>query len=118
VFATLSGIIVLLSALKTSNHTREMEIALLQALGADNNQKLSSQVAEFALMGLMVGVFAALFATLTSWIVGSWFFDLPFNFSASLWLYSVLISVLVITTVGSLFLYRSFSINPMRLLRS
>lgn len=118
VFATLSGIIVLLSALKTSNHTREMEIALLQALGANDRQKLGSQVAEFVIMGLLVGLFAAFFATLVSWLVGSWFFELPFIFAPGMWISSILISVGVITTVGSLFLYRSFSTSPMRLLRS
>ena len=118
VFATLSGIIVLLSALKTSTHTREIEIALLQALGANNAQKLGSQVLEFIIMGVLVGMFAALFATLVSWLVGSWFFDLPFIFAPGMWISSILISIGVITTVGSLFLYRSFFTSPMRLLRS
>ena len=69
-------------------------------------------------MGLLVGVFAALFATLIGWIVGARFFDLPFTFSPALWLYSVVGAVSVISLVGVLFVYRSFSISPMRLLRS
>lgn len=118
VFATLSAIIVLLSALKAANQNRELEIALLQALGANRSHKLLSQLVEFILMGLLVGFFAALFATLTGWIVGSLFFDLPFVFSPMLWVYSLLISVSLITVVGTLFIVRSFSISPMSLLRS
>ncbi len=117
-FAALSGIVVLLSALKTSNPVREMEVALLQAMGANGQQKRASQVVEFVLMGLLVGVFAAFFATLTSWVLGAWFFELPFVFSVSLWVYSLVVAVSVITLVGSLFVYRSFSVSPMSLLRS
>jgi len=117
-FATLSAIIVLLSALNTTNPMREMEIALLQALGASSAQKFSSQLAEFVMMGVLVGVFAALFANLIGWFVGYRFFDLVYSFSPLLWLYSMLISVLLITAFGMLFVFRSFSISPMRLLRS
>ena len=118
VFATLSGVIVLLSALNTTNKQREVEIALLQVLGANRNQKIGSQVIEFILMGLLVGLFAALFSSLTGWMVGKMFFDLSYTFSASLWFYSLFSSVLMITILGSLFINRSFSISPMHLLRS
>jgi len=118
VFATLSAIIVLLSALNTTNRQREVEIALLQVLGANRRQKLLSQLAEFILMGLLVGIFAALFASLTGWIVGNLFFDLPYTFSIDLWVISLVSSIVLITTMGTLFIRRSFSISPMRLLRS
>ena len=117
-FAMLSAIIVLISALNTTNHLRELEIALLQALGANGRQKLMSQLAEFILMGLLVGFFAALFASLIGWIVSYWFFDLVYSFSFKLWLTSLFFSVVLITTLGILFIYRSFSVSPMRLLRS
>lgn len=117
-FATVSAVIVLLSALKTTNKQRELEIALLQVMGANRYQKLGSQVLEFILMGVLVGFFAALFASLTGWIVGRIFFDLTFTISTSLWGYSLLSSVVLITVMGSLFIWRSFSISPMRLLRS
>ena len=118
VFATLSAIIVLLSALNTTNAMREMEIALLQALGANKRQKLLSQLAEFILMGLLVGAFAALFANLIGWLVGFWFFNLSFSFSPALWIVSLMTSVVLISLMGTLFVYRSFSVSPMHLLRS
>ncbi len=117
-FATLSAIIVLLSALNTASRIRTLEIALLQALGADHPQKRWSQLVEFAAMGLLVGVFAALFANLTGWIVGRWFFDLDFTFSPRLWITSLLLSVTLITSLGMLFIRGAFSTSPMRLLRS
>mgnify|MGYP007066195249 CR=1 FL=1 len=118
VFATLSAIIVLLSALKTTNRQREMEIALLQVMGANSRQKFASQVTEFILMGLLVGTFAALFSSLTGWLVGKLFFDLSYTFSINLWVISLLSSVVLISVMGTLFIRGSFSISPMRLLRS
>lgn len=117
-FATFSAILVLLAALKTTNRQREMEIALLQVMGASTRQKLFSQVTEFILMGLLVGIFAALFSSLTGWITGKLVFDLDFTFSINLWVISLLSSVLLISILGTLFISRSFSISPMRLLRS
>ncbi len=118
IFATISAIIVLFSALNTSRHDRESEIALLQTLGADKTQTLSSQVAEFLIMGFIVGIFAAVSATLIGWVVGTFFFQLPFQFSISLWVQSIFVSVVIITVSGTLFIYKSLAINPMKLLRS
>ena len=118
VFAIVSGVIVLLSALNTANHERELEIALLQALGANNRQQLLSQLAEFIFMGVLVGSFAAFFANITGWFVGRWFFDLTFSFSPGLWIYSILSASGLIAGVGTLFIYRAFSISPMHLLRT
>jgi putative ABC transport system permease protein len=118
IFAILAAFIVLLSALNTANRDRQMEIALIQSLGAGNQHKLVSQVAEFVLMGGTVGFFAALFATLTGYIVGAYFFDLSFVFRPELWLYSILSAVFSITLLGTLFIYRTFNTSPMSLLRS
>jgi putative ABC transport system permease protein len=117
-FAGLCAILVLLSALKTTSQQRETEIALLQALGANRRQKLFSQVLEFLLMGLLVGSFAALFANAVGVVIGRWLFDLSFGFAPALWLIAVLTSSVVITLAGVIFIVRSFSTSPMRLLRS
>ncbi len=116
-FAALCAVIVLLSALKTTTHQRETEIALLQALGANRRQKLISQVFEFLLMGILVGSFAAFFANLVGVLVGQMFFDLSFGFSFQLWVVSWLSACGLITVPGLLFVMRSFSTSPMRLLR-
>jgi putative ABC transport system permease protein len=117
-FAILAAVIVLLSALNTANKDRQMEIALLQSLGATNRDKLFSQVFEFVLMGAVVGFFAALFSVLTGYIVGAYLFDLSFVFKPEIWLYSISLAVVSITVLGTLFIYRSFNISPMSLLRS
>ena len=117
-FSTVAAIIVLLSALNTANRDRELEIALLQALGASRVGKWRSQLYEFVFMGLMVGLFAALLASLTGYLVARQFFDIDYSFTPGLWIYSIALAVGLITLVGTLFVSRAFSISPMRLLRS
>lgn len=118
IFAIIAANIVLLSALNTANQDRKMEIALLQALGGQRTHKLSSQVFEFVLMGFLVGFFAALFASLTGYLVAEWFFDIRYSLSLDIWAFSIGSAVGLITTIGTLFIARSFSTSPMRLLRS
>lgn len=118
IFAIIAANIVLLSALNTANQDRKMEIALLQALGGQRTHKLSSQVFEFVLMGLLVGFFAALFASLTGYLVADLFFDIKYSLSLDIWLFSIGSAVGLITIIGTLFIARSFSTSPMRLLRS
>jgi putative ABC transport system permease protein len=118
VFAGVSAVIVLLAALNAANRIRELEIALLQALGADRRQKAASQLMEFASMGLLVGFFAALFASLAGAAVGYWLFDLAVVFSPLMWLLSMTAAVLLISVLGMWFTRRAFITSPMRLLRS
>ncbi len=118
VFAGVSAVIVLLAALNAANRIRELEIALLQALGADGRQKGASQLMEFAAMGLLVGFFAALFASLAGAAVGYWLFDLPMAFSPWMWLVSLGLAVVLISALGMWFTRRAFVTSPMRLLRS
>ena len=73
---------------------------------------------EFVLMGVLVGFFAALFASLTGYLVADLFFDIQYSLSLDIWLFSIGSAVGLITIIGTLFILRSFSTSPMRLLRS
>jgi predicted lysophospholipase L1 biosynthesis ABC-type transport system permease subunit len=69
-------------------------------------------------MGLLVGFFAALFASLAGAAVGYWLFDLAVVFSPLMWLLSMTAAVLLISVLGMWFTRRAFITSPMRLLRS
>ena len=118
VFSMVAAVIVLLSALNTANRERSLEVALLQALGASRASKWYSQLFEFVFMGVMVGVFAALLASLTGYVVARQFFDIEYSLTPGLWIYSIVLAVGLITAVGALFVSRAFATSPMRLLRS
>ena len=117
-FALVSATIVLLAAIQTGRREREIESSLLRALSAGTQQLYSVHVLEFTLMGALIGFFAALFATIAGWALSNWFFDMAFQPSATVWLYSLLSSCVVLTVAGILVSRRVYNISPMKILRS
>jgi putative ABC transport system permease protein len=117
-FAILAAFLVLMSALNTANPDRQREIALLVTLGASRRHKLASQAWEFVLMGSLVGIFAAFFASLVANLMAIFFFDLDFLLQPEMWLFSLVSAIFFITFFGLLLIYRGFEVSPMKLLRS
>lgn len=118
IFALASALIVLLAAIQTGRHEREIESSLLRALSAHTNQLYRVHVLEFTLMGALIGFFSACFATLAGWVVSVHFFNIEFHFSATVWVYSLLSSCLVLTIAGTLVSRRVYNVSPMKILRS
>ncbi len=116
-FALLAGLLVLLSALANTRGDREREMALLRALGASSVQLRQSQLGELLLMGVLVGLFAALLAQAIGWAVAGFWFDLTPSLSPGLWLIGLLSGLLLIGLPGWLFLRRSLGVSPMAVLR-
>ena len=76
-FSLLAGALVLVAALAASATERRREAALLRTLGASSTQLSAAAAAEFALLGLIAGLTAALGAAGAGvWIAGS-VMDLP-----------------------------------------
>jgi putative ABC transport system permease protein len=117
-FALASATIVLLAAIQTGRHEREVESSLLRALGAHTSQLYRVHVLEFTLMGALIGFFAAAIASMAGWAVSVYFFDIEYHFSASLWGYSLVSACLVLTLAGTLVSRRVYNISPMKILRS
>jgi len=117
-FALAAATIVLLAAIQTGRHEREVESSLLRALGAHTSQLYRVHVLEFTLMGVLIGFFAAAIASIAGWAVSVYFFDIEYHFSASLWGYSLVSSCLVLTLAGTLVSRRVYNISPMKILRS
>ena len=117
-FALASALIVLLAAIQTGRHEREIESSLLRALSAHTNQLYRVHVLEFTLMGGLIGFFSAAFATLAGWAISVYFFDMEFHFSPAVWVYSLLSACAVLTIAGTLVSRRVYNISPMKILRS
>jgi putative ABC transport system permease protein len=117
-FALASATIVLLAAIQTGRHEREVESSLLRALGAHTSQLYRVHVLEFTLMGVLIGFFAAAIASIAGWAVSVYFFDIEYHFSASVWGYSLVSACLVLTLAGTLVSRRVYNISPMKILRS
>ena len=118
VFALASALIVLLAAIQTGRHEREIESSLLRALSAHTNQLYRVHVLEFTLMGALIGFFSACLATVAGWAISVYFFKIDFHPSLTVWIYSLLSSSLVLTIAGTLVSRRVYNISPMKILRS
>ena len=117
-FALGSAIIVLLAAIQTGRHEREIESSLLRALSAHTNQLYRANLLEFTLMGGLIGFFSASFATIAGWAVSVYFFRMDFSFSPEVWVYSMLSACLVLTLAGTWVSRRVYNVSPMKILRS
>ena len=117
-FALASASIVLLAAIQTGKHEREVESSLLRALSARSGQLYRVHILEFTLMGALIGFFSAAIATLAGWAISVYFFNIEFHFSAMVWVYSMASACLVLTIAGTLVSRRVYNISPMKILRS
>lgn len=117
-FAMASAFIVLMAAIQTGRREREQETSLLRALSANIGQLYKVHVFEFTLMGVLIGFFAAFFASIAGWVISVQFFDIEYQFSSTIWLYGILSATLVLTTVGTLVSRKVYHVSPMKTLRS
>ncbi len=117
-FALASAVIVLLAAIQTGKHEREVESSLLRALSANTGQLYRVHVFEYTLMGALIGFFSAAFASAAGWAISKYFFDMEFQLSASVWIYSLASAMLVLTLAGTLVSRRVYNVSPMKVLRS
>jgi len=116
-FALLAAFIVLLAAIQTGRQERERETALLRALGISSNQLYRVHWMEFALVGLLTGLFALIATSLAAWIISERFFDLSITLSGSVWVVGLTISIGVLSVTGLLVSRKVYNISPMSLLR-
>ena len=77
-FALAAGILVLYTALASSQDERVREAALLRALGASREQLAAAQAAEMLLIGAVAGVLAALGAAAVAWALAHFVFEFRF----------------------------------------
>jgi putative ABC transport system permease protein len=118
IFAVASAFIVLLAAIQTGKRERQMESSLLRAMSAKTSQLYRINVLEFTLMGSLIGLFSALFASLSAWFISDYFFDINYQFSPALWVYSLVAAGLILTIAGTLVSRKVYNTSPMKILRS
>ena len=85
VFTILAGIAVLFAAVQSTIDERRFESAMLRALGAKKRIVFSGVMAEFAALGVAAGLLAAAGASILAAIVAVKLFQLPYEFSPTLW---------------------------------
>lgn len=92
-FAVGSGVLVLYAALLATRDERVREAAVMRALGASRQQVLASQRAEFAVLGLLSGLLAAVGATGIGWLIAQKVFQFPYQINHWVWLVGPLLGL-------------------------
>lgn len=116
-FTLLAGFCVLLAAVQSSQGERIRESALLRALGASHKQLREAVIAEFAILGAIAGLLAAVFASIIAWSLSRYIFELPFQLNVWLWIIGVFGGALGIATAGFLATRRVLYTPPIVALR-
>lgn len=116
-FTLLAGFCVLLAAVQSSQGERIRESALLRALGASHQQLREAVIAEFAILGAIAGLLAALFASVIAWSLSRFVFELPFQLNVWLWIIGIVGGAIGIATAGYLATRRVLYTPPVVALR-
>ncbi|MEO8343790.1 MAG: FtsX-like permease family protein, partial [Gallionella sp.] len=85
-FTLLSGLAVLYAALLTTQDERIHEAAILRTLGADSRYLRRLHLNEFAVLGLLSGLFAAAGAVLLGWVLAHFILEIPYHAGIAIWL--------------------------------
>ena len=78
-FSFAAGVLVLMAAINASQDERLLEGGVMRVLGASRRQLRLAQASEFAAIGLLSGLVAAIAASVLSGVVATRVFDLPWE---------------------------------------
>ncbi len=117
VFVLLAGFAVLFAALQASLDDRLYEGALLRALGGSRRQLRAGHLAEFASLGVLAGLVAAMGTECLAWVLYSQVMHLDYAFKWPVWLATPLLGALLIGTAGYWGTRPVLERSPMLLLR-
>ena len=116
-FTLLSGFAVLYAALLATQDERIKEAAILRTLGADSRYLRRLHLAEFAVLGLLSGLFAAAGAVLLGWVLARFVLEIPYQASVVIWPVGGLGGMLVVMLAGWLGTRRLAVLPPLVILR-
>ena len=78
-FSLVAGVLVLLAAVSASQDERLLEGGVMRVLGGSRRQLRLAQASEFAAIGLLSGLVAAISASVLSGVIATRVFDLPWQ---------------------------------------
>jgi len=99
-FVLLAGFAVLFAALQASLDERLYEGALLRALGASRRQLRSGHLAEFAVLGALAGLVAAIGTECLAWVLYTRVLELDYSFKWPVWVLAPLAGAVLIGAAG------------------
>jgi len=117
-FSIAAGLLVLFAALGSTHDEREFDAAVMRTLGASSRQLRSVQAAEFALIGALAGLLAAVGATVIGYVLADSVLNLPYAINPWVWLAGLLIGAAGVTVAGLLGTAKVLRTPPMQVFRA
>ncbi len=117
-FTLLSGLVVLYAALLATQDERAHHTAILRSLGASRAYLRRLHTVEFALLGALSGLLAAVGASLLAWAVSRWVLETPYQISFSIVFVGIVGGALLVWLAASLMTRRTLDLPVMTLLRN
>ena len=117
VFCMLAGGLVMAAALATTRYRRLYESVVLKALGATRALIAGSFATEYAFMGAVAGLIGTILASVLSWGVLYFVFDLPWTLQPVVLAGGLLFTVMLTLGVGFLSTFRILGQRPLTILR-
>jgi putative ABC transport system permease protein len=116
-FTLLSGLAVLYAALLATQDERIHEAAILRTLGADSRYLRRLHLSEFAVLGLLSGLFSAAGAELLGWVLARFVLEIPYHPGIAIWLIGCLGGMSVVALAGWLATRQVVRMPPLAILR-
>jgi len=117
-FSVVAGLLVLFAALGSTHDEREFDAAVMRTLGASGRQLRAILAAEFALIGALAGLLAAVGATAIGYVLADRVLNLPYAINPWVWLAGLLIGAVGVTVAGLFGTARVLRTPPMQVFRA
>jgi putative ABC transport system permease protein len=117
VFCMLAGALVMAAALATTRYRRLYESVVFKALGATRLLIAGSFATEYAFMGTVAGLIGTVLASVLSWGVLYFVFDLPWGLHPGVLISGLLLTMVLTLAVGFLSTFRILGQRPLAILR-
>jgi putative ABC transport system permease protein len=117
-FVILSGMLILIGSIALTKSQRIYENAILKTLGAKRMTLAAILFAEYGLLGVLAGIIGAAFATILSFAVSEYIFEIDWAFDLNLIIFGVLITAILVTAVGVIASFDVLFRKPLATLRS
>ncbi|HSK71717.1 MAG TPA: FtsX-like permease family protein, partial [Pyrinomonadaceae bacterium] len=117
-FVILSGMLILIGSIALTKSQRIYENAILKTLGAKRPTLAAILLAEYGILGILAGIIGAFFATLLSFAVARYLLNIDWEFDLVLTILGVLITMILVMTVGVLASFDVLFRKPLGTLRS
>ena len=114
----LSGLLILIGAVAMTKFRRVYEAAIFKTLGATRRLIAAVLLLEYGLLGLLAGAIGAAGAVGLTWAISRYALDIPFRPLVGLSVAGVVITALVVATVGVVSSWEVLQRKPLATLRA